>query len=264
MRYINWNIKCRSNIEKIISLIKQNVGEDNNIIALQEVMPDAADILKEVFSKDYKILYSLDLREPGKFDTDNRRLGVMLLVSDDYEVCEWDVMDRAIFPERTLDAIISDKDNKAYEILVLHSLTGVSFKMAKSAQFRTFAEYVNVYKPDIASFDANEPKIDHYDIEKMEFFDQGQGEEGKGARFFFDELRNNKLRDVYVDNYNRAEFIEGQPLVTSHKISGTGTNRRYDFVFMREDLKVRSVKYLYEEAIEATSDHAMIVVDYYE
>jgi len=131
VRYINWNIKCKSNIEKIIELIKDKADKEKCIIALQEVMPDAANALKNVFSKDYKILYSLDLREPGKFDTDNRRLGIMLLVSDDYEICEWDVMDRAIFPERTLDAIISDKDNKAYEILVLHSLTGVSFKMKK-------------------------------------------------------------------------------------------------------------------------------------
>jgi len=110
---------------------------------------------------------------------------------------------------------------------------GVSFKMGKAVQYRRFAESVSVYKPDILSMDANEPKVDHYLTDKMVFFDQG--DDGKGARTFFDELNNQNLVDMYLKDYNPSDYTDGEPLVVSHVINGK-MNRRYDFIFAKKSL----------------------------
>lgn len=261
MRYINWNINCKSNIDKIIALITNVMTSADCIIALQEVMPEAAAEIERRLGNCYHIEYSLDYRKPGEFDTNNRRLGVMILVSNDINLIDAGVFDRNVFPERTLHARV-DYKGKTIEIAALHSLTGVSFKMAKAAQFRSFAEMVNDYKPDIISFDANEPKVDHYDVSQMEFFDQGQGEDGRGARLFFETMCKQNLRDVLIDNYDISQYRKGAPLVVSHTIGSTKAKRRYDFVFAKRDMKVHDVMYLYDDAIAATSDHAMVVVDF--
>ena len=130
--------------------------------------------------------------------------------------------------------------------------------MGKAVQFRSFAEGMRDYKPDIVSLDANEPKVDHYDSEHMEFFDQG--DKGKGAGLFFNEIKKQDLKDSYVENYNSNVYVQGEPLTTSHIINGS-QHRRYDFVFVKNDMKVMSVDYLYDEAVAASSDHAMIVVE---
>jgi len=261
MRYINWNINCKSNIDKIISLITSVMTSGDCIIALQEVMPKAAFEIRNRLGDDYNIEYSLDYRIPGEFDTNNRKLGVMILVSKDIKLLDSGVCDRSVFPDRTLFANVEYKGRKL-KIVALHSLTGVSFKMAKAAQFRTWAEYVNSFSPDIVSFDANEPKVDHYDISEMKFFDQGAGDGRKGAKLFFETLENQGLRDVLVDDYDTSNYVAGEPLAVSHIIGSTGAKRRYDFVFAKRDMDVLNVMYLYEDAIAATSDHAMVVVDF--
>ncbi len=261
MRYIDWNIKCTSDITKIVKLLSSKKASSECIIALQEVMPASAERLVEAFGDRFHIEYSLNYREPGEFDTNNRKLGVMIMISKDIEVIDAGICERNVFPERTLYVDI-DYKGQMMKAMALHSLTGVSFKMAKSVQFRTFAEYVNSCTPAIVSFDANEPKVDHYDVSKMEFFDQGQNESGSGAKLFFETMINNNLRDVLTDVYDSSSYALGEPLKVSHIIGSTKAKRRYDFVFVRKDLKVKNVEYLYDESIAATSDHAMIVVDF--
>lgn len=261
MRYIDWNIKCTSDISKIIEMLSSKMTSSECIVALQEVMPASAQRLIEEFEDRFHIEYSLKYREPGEFDTNNRKLGVMLMISKDIKVIDSGLCERNVFPERTLYTIINYKGENL-KLLTLHSLTGVSFKMAKSVQFRTFAEYVKEFAPDIVSFDANEPKIDHFDVSKMVFFDQGQNEAGNGAKLFFETMKNHNLRDVLTDLYDKSSYISGEPLSVSHIIGSTKAHRRYDFIFARNDLKVREVKYLYVESIVATSDHAMIIAEF--
>lgn len=257
MIYINWNIKCYCNIEKIITFLKERADACECIIALEEVMPDRAEMIRDSMSEQYYISYSLDYRKPDEeFDTDNRRLGVMILVSKDYKVLESGVFERSLFPDRTLWVSI-EKDNKVIKIVALHSITGVAFKIGKAVQFRSFAECIRDYKPDIISMDANEPRIDHYDIDEMEFFDQG--DDGKSARLFFKQIKKQGLYDAYISQYDKRKYVYGEPIITSHKVQGK-TNRRYDFVFISEQFAVQQANYWYDEALRASSDHAMIEV----
>lgn len=90
MRYINWNIKCYCNIDKIIDFLLSQADEKQCIIALQEVMPEKAERIRYRMSDRYSISYSMDYRKAGDFDTDNRRLGVMIIVSKDMDIIDTD------------------------------------------------------------------------------------------------------------------------------------------------------------------------------
>lgn len=258
IKYINWNIKCYCQINKIIGFLKAKVSKNNCIVALQEVLPDKAETIKAEFGDDYTIVYSLDYYpDNNEYDTDNRRLGVAFIVSKDIEIEETGVFERCLFPERTLYATLTI-DGIKQKIVNFHSITGVSFKMGKAVQFRRFAEAVSIYKPDILSMDANEPKLDHFCRDKMIFFDQG--DDGKGAKLFFDELNKQDLIDLYLKVYNPSDFKYGEPLVVSHIINEK-INRRYDFIFAKKDFTDIRINYYYDEACEASSDHAIIIAE---
>jgi len=258
LKYIDWNIKCYCQINKITELLKTKISINNCVVALQEVLPKNADIIKAEFCKDFTVIYSLDFYPDNvEFDTDNRRLGVAFIVNKDINIEEAGVFERCLFPERTLYATLI-VDGIKQKIVNLHSITGVSFKMGKAVQYRRFAEAINMFKPDIVSMDANEPKVDHYCIDKIEYFDQG--DDGKGARLFFDELKNQNLFDLYLEDYNPADYIPGEPLAVSHIINGK-KNRRYDFIFGKRDFIKGKIEYFYDEACEASSDHAIIVAE---
>lgn len=258
MLYIDWNIKCSCEIDKIIDLINKKSCANDCVIALQEVMPEKAKKIAESFENTYWIVYSLDYRPAdAEFDTDNRRLGVMLLISKDYQINNSGVFERCLFPERTLYATVS-KDGTTRRIATFHSITGVAFKMGKAVQFRSFAECIRNYCPDIVSLDANEPSKDHYDMAKLEFFDQG--DKGKGARIFWEELYRQNLCDAFIKDYDVARYVPGKPLAISHMVQNK-FSRRYDFVFVKRDIDVKSVCYLYEEARAASSDHAIVIAN---
>lgn len=258
LRYINWNIKCYCNIDKICEYLSKIISKETCVVALQEVMQNRFDKLFDYFSSNFNLIYSITYRKPDdEFDTDNRRLGVVLMISKDMKILNEGVFARCLFPERTLYATINFGE-EIFKIATFHSVTGVSFKMSKAVQFRNFAESIRDYGPDIISLDANEPKQDHYDINQMKFFDQGDG--GKGAQVFFGQIQKNNMRDAFIDNYDISKYVDGQPLTVSH-ILPNQEKRRYDFVFINSRLSIMSIEYRYEEACEATSDHAVIITD---
>ncbi len=252
MKIIDWNISYNHAAGPKVELLKKVIDNDSYIAILQEVMPVQYEVIKKHFEN---ARYSLDYRKPGKFDTKQRQLGIAIITSDDIIIKQADVLSRCLLPDRTL---VVDVDYKGHtlRIIGLHSITGVSHKKAKSMQFLSFAESIDELQPDIIAFDANEPAIDHYDIEKMEFFDNQ--DKGKGAETFFKTLRETGLQDVYLVNYDIEKYIKGEPLTTSHRFAVNNKSKRYDFIFINKDLVALQSDYLYDEAVRAGSDHAII------
>lgn len=78
------------------------------------------------------------------------------------------MLERTLFPERTLYMEVNN-ENQLFKIMGLHSITGCDYSKAKSIQFYSFAEVIDLYKPDIVAIDANEPQVDHYDVKEMIF-----------------------------------------------------------------------------------------------
>ena len=252
MRVINWNVSYAGSIENKIKFLQTYLTTKNCCVILQEVKPHAYEYIKQLFIDDYKMFYSLDYRKPSKFDSDARKLGVLILVSNDIDIESAGIIERCPFPDRTVYATLRKLD-KTVKVLALHSLTGCGYYKTKSVQYDSFAEFINEYRPDIIGIDANEPRIDHYDILKMSFFDNGLG-----AKNFFNEIIEIGLTDTYVRFYDTKDYVSGQPLTTSHYIRKKGAVR-YDFLFTRKTYDVNYCLYNFDEAVASGSDHAIIV-----
>ena len=256
MRIIHWNISYNCQKEKVAAFISEQISDGSTIICLQEVTESSYKCISESLPSGCSAVYSLDYRKPGKYDGKNRHLGVMIIVPESMAIVESGVIDRVIFPDRTAYAKVAYKGAE-YKILSLHSITGCAYGKAKSTQFYAFAEAIEALQPDIVTFDANEPAKDHYDIAQMEFFDNG--DKGDGAKTFFSSLASSGLSDAFAVHYDKSQFIDGEPLATSHIIHGK-FHRRYDFTFVNASrLPVSSCEYMYDKGCELTSDHAIII-----
>ena len=258
MKIINWNISWANHITPKIEYLKNHLSGETVIAILQEVKPNAYTALKENLSDIAHIEYSLSYRVPGKFDTDSRKLGIVILTSTDITIQSAGVLDRTLMPDRTL---ILDVlwNNVPLRILGLHSITGCSHLKAKEIQYFSFAEAIDTYCPDIVGIDANEPQIDHYDVTKMQFFDNGQ--KGAGCKTFFETMKQHSLVDSFVRDYDKSNFVDGEYLTTSHIIKRGNKKVRYDFLFVNEQkINSYSCTYEYASAVEAGSDHALVVV----
>ena len=264
MLILNWNISYGCKIEKIFNEITNIIKSQKTfIITLQEVTQKSFEFLKNKLQEKSYIYYSLNYRQPGKYDTNSRKLGVAIIISKNFEVLDANVFSRCLLPERTLFTTIKHK-NKTFKIATFHSITGCAHKKAKSIQFYSFAETVENYQPDILTIDANEPEIDHFDISEMKFFNNL--DKGKGAETFFRSCINNNLTDCFAKNFNPKNFLEGNPLTTSHIINNNRKcsvrkNKRYDFVFLNlNKINFKNIEYNLENAFKATSDHAYITL----
>lgn len=254
MKIINWNISYAGNSNKKFEYLKEIINNDTTIVILQEVTKNAYEVLKDFFD-DYNIEYSLNYRNPSKFDTKSRGLGIVVMTTKNIEIINAKVIDRCLLPERTLLVELKYKNN-TIKVLGLHSITGCDHKKAKSIQFYSFAETIDKYKPDIVGIDANEPNIDSYNINEMVFFDNR--DKGHGAKLFFETLAENNLIDSFSHKYDKKKFQYGEPLTISYKINNK-INKRYDFVFLNESLfKNYNIKYNYDNSIESESDHSLI------
>ena len=107
------------------------------------------------------------------------------------------VLTRAPFPDRTIFSDLHLND-LLLKCLCFHSLTGVGYKKAKTAQFIGVAEYLHKHReqPFICYFDANEPEIDHIEMQKMKYFNQG-GDQGKGAAMVLGPQPVHLMQDAY-------------------------------------------------------------------
>ncbi len=253
MRVINWNFSYAGNIDDKIKYLQAYLTDDCCCL-LQEVKPLAYECIKNLLENKYEMFYSLTYRKPSEFDSEARKLGVLILVNKGITIESAGAIERSPFPDRTLFVTLQ-KNGKSIKILALHSLTGCGYYKTKSIQYDSFTEFIDEYHPDIIGIDANEPQIDHYDIRQMQFFDNGPG-----AKTFFNKISDIGLTDAYV-KFNGADKYEfGKPLIKSHYIRGKG-EVRYDFLFLKDTYNITNCLYNYSEAVAAGSDHAMIVCD---
>lgn len=259
MKIINWNISWSNKTNSKVAYLRKLIKNDSFIIILQEVKQHAYEYLRESLKDIANIEYSLNYRIPGKYDTDSRKLGVAVLISKDFRITNTQVLDRALLPDRTLLVDI-ENHNFQLRVLGLHSITGCHHLKAKEIQYFTFAEAIDEYKPDIVGIDANEPKYDHYKISKMQFFDNYN--KGNGCKTFFETMQANGMVDSFVKDYKIEEYEDGKYLTTSHIIKRGKKEVRYDFLFINEDkCNEYYCKYDYENAVEAGSDHAAVIVE---
>lgn len=263
MKVIHWNISYSSDKEKVLETISRLVKDVDAIVCLQEVQPSVKDFLVgKVYgwtdTKGGSYAYSLDYRQPGRYDGKNRKLGVLMLCPASMYIIDSGVFIRTPFPDRTLWAEILYR-GETIKVASLHSITGCGYSKAKSTQYFSFTEAIGEFDPDILTTDANEPEIDHWDITQAKFYDNKDN--GEGAKTFFTNLDLNHMVDAYVPHYNHDAFKLGKPLTHSVKVNRKGYCR-YDFIFASEArFNFGNCEYLYQAGLDGTSDHAVVVAE---
>lgn len=257
MRLISWNIYSfsKDSLSKV-KAINRLIYNVNSIAVLQEVTPDIFEELSTSFGSKFHVIYSLDYRKPSTFDGKERFLGIAMIISKNYEIIRANVLRRTLFPDRTLMVVLKDRQ-KTIKVIGLHSITGSDYKKAKSVQFATFAESINKHKPDFVMIDANEPEVDHPDVNKIQYWNNN----GKGTLKFFSTLTSIGIIDSVrlLPILNQHQSI---PLATSYIDKKSNIKRRYDHIYVKsESHKIKKVRYLYDEGVEAGSDHAIVLCD---
>ena len=180
----------------------------------------------------------------------------MLLASYHFKLKNLKLLDRNVFPERTLNGVL-ENGAQPLNIVGVHSLAGCSYKEAKAVQFFTLSDYVSEKVFDILFIDANEPNIEGLKQKDNIYFLQPASRD-KGARTFFDALENYKYFDCLRDVFDKRNYIYGNPLAVWHKIRNSKQEKRYDFLFRKDSLKTVSIEYDFERSIESGGDHALV------
>ena len=116
--------------------------------------------------------------------------------------------------------------------------------------------------PVVLGMDANGPRVDHPDIEQIKWWTEEEALVlGAGAR------TEDALRLWYADHpaelKRRIRYYPHGPLADSYHRGRKGKylRSRYDSIRVSPGIRVLDVRYLYDDAIRAGSDHALVVTD---
>lgn len=265
LRVLQWNISTMSRPKAIADFIKKRVDRGPVIVCLEEVRRSSYDKLVDSLNPQSSCL-SLDLRLPGKNEGKERGTGVAVL-GFGLPIVSLELMDRAVFPERTLFVLLGGAFGPI-RVAAFHSLTGVGYRKAKASNFASIADYLQLHgaELDFLCFDANEPKHDSMDPDKLEFSLLSDKGKVKKLALIMGNQKVHKLCDSYVAYLrSRGEVVTRDPLAVSYK---TGTpkkkqvEKRYDYVMQSLRWRVTNCEYPYDESIKATSDHSAVIADY--
>ena len=260
--FATWNVNYRKFKDSHLAFLRE-VQPD--ILALQEVNPHFFRELSSsgLFSNHH---YSLDynLIKQGIDSSHSRKRACAILSSADIRLRKPLLILDLPFPEKCM-IVDAELDKTVIRVCSFHTPPGVSVKELKPLSHMILAEWLKTRDfPVVLGIDANAPEVDHPDITKNEWY---WNDEPK----LLGEERIHDLRDAFRDylmsNPDIYETIvqnrpEG-PLAVSH-ITGKGrrgTERRYDFIFVTPDIRVKKVEYIFEEACAAGSDHAYVCAE---
>ena len=277
MRVASWNLMGRSGraAASLGSLLRDRGGAD--LVLLQEASPRGMEKFIEAAGLDW----SLHIRDvapemlsergrSGKKGGRGRPRSVALAGRGE-PARNPEVFPDVPLPEKVMAASV-DLDGVTTTVVTYHAPTGVQHKLKKPAQAVQLARWLaSVQGPVVLGGDFNTPKVDPPDRGGIRTHWHSGDDKLKGLPG--DDLLVGPepvhgLRDVlrlYLANRPedldliRADRPNG-PLMTSYCTDSAGQRRyRYDAIWVTSHFTVGSVEYVYDEAIEAGTDHALVL-----
>ncbi len=261
IRFVSWNIHMKNHITPLVELLH---GISADLVALQEVTVSAYQQLVE--SKLFAwSTFSLDLRPPQANEGQGRRLGCALLGQASFRSKSSFLLEEAPLPERALIAEVETLTGPL-TLCSYHTPPGATWREKKPQSLVALAKWLaNQPTRVIVGMDANAPKSDRLYIEQNEWFWEKEPLM-LGAQPLH--VLRDSLRVWLTAHPLEAARLQAHsphgPLAVSYN-RGWGKKLfipcRYDFIYITPDFGVSEVLYLYEEAIQAGSDHALVVED---
>jgi endonuclease/exonuclease/phosphatase family metal-dependent hydrolase len=251
--FATWNVNYLKFRDSHLEFLREI---EPDILALQEVHEDLFSnlSLSTLFSDSHYTVHYLQ-------DDSELSHPCAILSSADIRLKNPSLIPDLPFPEKCMivDAVL---DTTTIKVCSFHTPPGSRVKELKPLSLVMLAEWLTTRDhPVILGIDANAPDVDHPNLaENVWYWD----DEPKllGEEKIHD--LSDAFRDHLTSNPDLFETVKQSrpegPLAVSH-ITGKGqkqTKRRYDFIFVTPDIRVKKVEYIYEKACAAGSDHALV------
>jgi len=176
-------------------------------------------------------------------------------------------------PEKVMAASV-DLDGVTTTVVTYHAPTGVQHKLKKPEQAVCLAQWLaSMEGPVILGGDFNTPKLDPPDQSdiRTHWHSGDKKLDGlPGDDLLVGPKPIHGLQDafrLYLGDHPdeldviRADHPSG-PLATSYCTNSSGDNKyRYDAIWVSAHFAVESVEYVYDQAIDAGTDHALVQAD---
>jgi exonuclease III len=254
-RVSSWNVNNRNFREAHAELLGK---VDTDLLALQEVSPGFHQALRDTGLFDWSA-FSLTLQPPHAEAGRSRRLGCAVFGRSPFQSDSAQALEELRFPERAL--IVTINSSIQMRMCSFHIPPGANWGEIKPQTLRAIAEWLATQSGHVIfGIDANTPKTDHPVFDQNKWW--WEDEPTLLGHSPLHELRD-CLRLYLAERPHMLEEIVSRrptgPLATSYK---RGNRRkidcRYDFIYISPGLDVLDVNYLYEESVQAGSDHALV------
>jgi endonuclease/exonuclease/phosphatase family metal-dependent hydrolase len=263
--FASWNLNWRGNwSEERTALIRESGCQ---LLALQEVTDSVYAAIKGSGLFDWSA-FSLDHRPAGA-DERARGLGCAIFgkfkaaMKQDYEfrLLKSRLLKKVPLPERTLIVDVATRQGPLLTVCSFHVPDWQGWGEAKPMTQRRLTRWLGKHpQQTLVGMDVNGPKTDHPNPELCEYYFAEEWDllaPGKSHNLR-DVLRARLTANPSLHKAARTARPDG-PLEVSHYTEATA--RRYDHIYATPDFAVTNVRYLFDEAIAAKSDHALVVAD---
>lgn len=250
---IDWNLDGFTGIDAKLQLLGELPWE---VCLLQEVTSSSWPRLRELGEE---ACWSGDHLPPLSTEP---RYRSAIVFRGGWRLRDPGVLEQVPSPERTAVATL-ERDGRVLTVASLALPPGVSWGDAgKGRQADRIACWLRERTaPVLIGIDANTPKWDRPALVDCEWWNDQE-------RLLLGEDRIHDLRDLYrealdADPARRAQALAEAPtgpLATSH-VRGRGERKvacRYDHLLASPELQVEQIEYLWDEAVDAGSDHALL------
>jgi len=231
-----------------------------DILLLQDVGPSAVRAVTDSHMWNH-VMDTWSLPHPPEAVI--RRGGCLIAATDDWVLIPVLPVQNVLLSSRSL-AVTATHGGAALALLSCYAPTNTGpGRKERHGYFNALAGWLSTFPaPVVLGMDANGPRVDYPDIEQSRWWTEEEALVlGVGAR------TSDALRLWYADHpaelKRRVRYYPNGPLADSYHRGRRGKylRCRYDSIRVSPDIRVTDVRYLYEEAIWAGSDHALIVAE---
>jgi len=192
-----------------------------------------------------------------------RRGGCLIATADGWVLTSALPVQHVLLPSRSL-AVTAAHGGATLTLLSCYAPTNTGpGRKERPGYFSALAAWLSaVPGPVVLGMDANGPRVDHPAIEQNRWWTEEEALVlGAGTR------TSDVLRLWYADHpaelKRRARYYPNGPLADSYHRGRRGKylRCRYDSIRVSPGISVTDIRYPYEEAVRAGSDHALVIAD---
>jgi len=258
VRVVSWNVRSVEQSAAELALLQ---GLSPHIILLQ----DSARSMAQTMRQDSRVTGVLDTWNDNEQNgmAQRRRGGCLIAVTSPWQLTLCARAHGSTTNGRILCGTAACGDT-ALNLFSCYAPTNAGgARTSRSAFFTTLAQELAVTSAQlILGMDANGPRVDHPDLARSIWWTPEEAAVLGAGTPTRDVLR--LWYEEHADEFRkRCRYYPHGPLADSYHRGRRGKflRSRYDSIRVSPAIRVLDVRYLYDDAIRAGSDHAVVVTD---